>query len=227
MFSSISESSEIQEKLPFNKIQRGGEIKFVSAPNTPEKQTTPTRGYPRKAHTNSFVKNFSQISVHTQSPLNKEAYDILYPDLPQLESLKKAITPHKIKDRIHRATDLAHKSLSKRELFKKIVTNPIIMQKILKELSTGDLYRLSQVSVCLENAILDDVKASGRFITYMKAYHSHKENYKITPPSSPEKDVEEDGSLSPSMRKHQSFWKVCIIKDIIGRFILNIESAMR
>lgn len=204
----------MNDNLPYTKVSNDPYLKFKSAPNTPEKQITTSKGYPKKANTNSFIKNFSQVNVHTQSPLNKEAYEILYPDLPPLESVKKMITPQKIWDRLDKAAGPAKKclfSLSKRESFRRIVTNPIIMRRILKELSNGDLYRLSQVSTSLENSILSDVEASGRYIKYKKDYYVQKENYKITPPSSPEK-VEEIGSSSPSTKKHQEFWEVSIIQ---------------
>lgn len=217
------ESDEIDEHAPFYKISKGIDCKFKSAPNTPQKQISSNKGYSRKANTNSFIKNFSQISVLAQSPLNKEAYDILYPDIPPLESLK-TVTPQKIRDRLDKASGPAKKCLfsTRRDLFRKIVTNPIVMEHILKELSNGDLYRLSQVSKSLENAILCDVEASTRFKVYMKAFHTHKENYKITPPSSPEKDEEETGSASPSTKNHQEYWEVSIflalgIKNLIDQ----------
>lgn len=181
----------------------------LSVPSTPEKQILSSTGHPKKANTNSFIKSFSQINVHSQSPLNKEAYEILYPDLPQLES--KLITPQKICDRLNKTTGTIKKclfSVSKKELFKRITTNPIIMHIILKELSNGDLYRLSQTSNSLKNAILYDAHASNRFTNYMKSFHMTKENYEITPPSSPEKDETENSRASPNTKKHQDFWKV-------------------
>lgn len=196
----------------------------MSVPNTPEKQIIPNPIYSRKANTSSFLKHFSQISVHTQSPLNKEAYDILYPDLPPLES--KSLTPQKIKDRFDKASGVAKKCLfthSKRELFKQIVTNPIIMSKIFKELSNGDLYRLSQVSESLKHSILLDFESSQRYHNYMKSFCKYKENYRITPPSSPEKNEEDTNSWSPSSKKHRDFWNVsnlytCIVFDCLLLF---------
>lgn len=172
------------------------------------------KGYCKKANTHSFVKNLSQINVHTQSPHIKEYINILYPELPSLESQKKSVTPQKMRDRLDKVTGPAKKCLfssSKKESFRKVVTNNIIMQQILKHLSSGDLYRLSQVSRSFEDAILYDVDASERFITYKKTYYSLKENYKITPPSSPEKDEQEVGSLSPCSRKHQEFREVSVL----------------
>lgn len=188
-------------------------MKCKSVPNTPEKQIL-NKGYCKKANTHSFIKNFSQINVHTSSPPNKEYINILYPDLPSLESLKKSVTPQKNRDRLDKVAGPAKKCLfssSKRESFRKMVTNAIIMRQILKHLSSGDLYRLSQVSTSFKDAILWDIDASERFMTYKKTYYSLKENYKITPPSSPEKDEQEVGSLSPSSRKHQEFWEVSIL----------------
>lgn len=206
LFSSTIASDGTDHFAPLNKIPKSYGIKFSSVPSTPEKQITSLKGCSK---TNSFIKNFSQISVHTQSPLNKESYEILYPDIPSLDS-KKSVTPQKIRDRLDKGAPPPKRSLftlSKRELFQRIITNPIIMQTILKELSNGDLYRLSQVSRSLEFAVKQNVDASGRFNSYMKTFHSTKENYRITPPSSPEKDEEEIGSVSPSTRKHQDYWE--------------------
>lgn len=151
-----------------SKISRcdGVQELYHSVPNTPQKQIVSSNICSKKANTSSFIKTFSQISVQSQSPLNKEAYDILYPELPPLERQKKTVTPQKTRESLSKYGNSSSKkyvfSSSHKELFKKIICNNIIMGRILKELSTGDLYRLSQVSQSLKDAILTDTEASKR-----------------------------------------------------------------
>nr|XP_023011626.1 uncharacterized protein LOC111501926 [Leptinotarsa decemlineata] len=199
-----------EKLLPLKKIFKSsdGVRKFWSAPNTPEKLLVKT--VPHKANTNSIVKNFSQINVHTQSPLNKDAYDILYPNIPPLD-FKKTLTPQKFKTCLDKSITPAKKclfSLPKKELFRKIVTNNIIMERILRELSNGDLYRLGQVSRSLKDAILLDPKASNRYTGYLRVHHNHKENYRITPPSSPEQIIDSLKEPSPNSKNFVYFYKI-------------------
>ncbi|KAG5885344.1 hypothetical protein JTB14_014362 [Gonioctena quinquepunctata] len=206
------EQSEHNDDSVFysNKIFRSNDSirKYWSAPNTPEK---PIKTITHKANTSSFIKNFSQINVQSQSPLNKDAYDILYPNIPSLDPSKKHLTPQKIKcglDKIITPTKKRLHSLPRKELFRKIVTNNIIMERILAQLSNGDLYRLGQVSTSLKDAILLDPKASTRYLGYLRVHHNHKENYRITPPSSPEQVDEFQNEASPNSKNFVYFYKI-------------------
>ncbi|KAJ8911322.1 hypothetical protein NQ315_017018 [Exocentrus adspersus] len=182
--------------------------KIRSAPNTPQRQGTDSRDVARRANTSSFVKNFSQVNL--QSPLNKEAYNILYPDLPPLEPCRKILTPQKFRDNLGKIITPAKKCLftvSRRELFRKIFTNTIIVANIFKHLSDGDLYRLSMVSPSLKDALSLDAQAYDRYRKFLYAYRSSKENYRITPPKSPGK---EDSLLetSPGSRNFHYFYDI-------------------
>lgn len=176
-------TSTTQLKTIENKNRRS-----CSVPNTPEQQVKCARdSISKRPNTNSFVKNFSQFGIQSQSPLNKEVYSILYPELPSLEPIKKPATPLKVEKGCSQA---------KKRLFyqprlsplRQILSNSIIMNKILKQLSNGDLYRLAKVSIRFREAILNDFESCSRFLEYTQFYKNHKENYKITPPNSPEKD---------------------------------------
>ncbi|CAG9820509.1 unnamed protein product [Phaedon cochleariae] len=246
----VTETNQYEEEekiCHFKKLFKPNNIKrrFCSAPNTPEKQVQDNL---KKSNTNSFIKNFAQVTVHTQSPLNKEALDILYPDLPPLEPVRKPLTPQKFRDSFDRSLDRSATpakkrlfSLSRKELFKSIVSNNIIMKKILRELSEGDLYRLGQVSKSLRDAILSDIDASGRYSGYMKIHHNYKENYKITPPPSPEKSDEHfENSLSSKnfayfysiasgLNKYQSLTKCprCNKASVVENYIGQCQDLLR
>lgn len=43
----------------------------------------------------------------------------------------------------------------------------------------------------------------------MEVFHDHKENYQITPPSSPEKN-DNISEMSPGSKNYQYFWEVII-----------------
>ncbi|XP_057670523.1 uncharacterized protein LOC130902406 [Diorhabda carinulata] len=165
--------------------------KFCSVPNTPEQQVKYSRDtITKKANTNSFIKNFAQFGMQSQSPLNKEAYDILYPELPSLEGKKPATPLKNDKSSNHVKKRLFH--IPKQNLLKTIISNNVIMNIIFKDLSNGDLYRLAQVSNGFKEAILSNHDASSRYLIYSEFYKHHKENYRITPPGSPEKDSSSD-----------------------------------
>lgn len=153
--------------------------KFCSVPNTPDQQVKYSRdSITKKANTNSFIKNFSQFGMQSQSPLNKEAYDILYPELPSLEC-KKPATPFKTdKPSNHVKKRLFH--IPKQNLLQTIISNNVIMNIIFKDLSNGDLYRLAKVSNGFKEAILSNHDASSRYLMYSEFYKHHKENYRIT-----------------------------------------------
>lgn len=160
--------------------------RFRSAPNTPEKQTRGIRTLTKKANTGSVVKNFSQISA--QSPLHKEAYGILYPDLPPLEPSKKLLTPQKFKEKTATPAKKCLFAISRRDLFKRVFSNTIVVANIFRYLSDGDLYRLSMVSRSLRDSLELDVSAYERYRRFSRAYEYSKENYRITPPKSPRRD---------------------------------------
>ncbi|RZC34203.1 hypothetical protein BDFB_002862 [Asbolus verrucosus] len=68
-----------------------------------------------------------------------------------------------------------------------ILNNNVIMGKILKNLSGGDLYRFSLVSASFLKALEENNEAYNRYKIYKTIYRDNKENYVITPPGSPEK----------------------------------------
>ncbi|KAJ8957958.1 hypothetical protein NQ318_001957 [Aromia moschata] len=216
--------------------------KIRSAPNTPEMQLKPTRELGKKANTNSFVKNFSQFTV--QSPLNKEAYGILYPDLPPLDPLRKPLTPQKFKESLEKSSTPAKKCLfttSLKELFREVFTNNVIVSKIFVHLSDGDLYRLSMVSKTLKGSLMLDTKAYDRYCRFVRHYKGSKENYRITPPKSPKKDEGNAGdspdsknfyyfcSIATELNKNQSLVKCprCNKASIVENFIGQCQDVNR
>lgn len=185
-----------------------------SAPNTPEKQTRGTRDLTKRANTSGITKSFSQVTM--QSPLNKEAYGILYPYLPPLESCKKPLTPQKFKEKSTTQAKKCLFSVSQHSLFKRVFSNAVIVANIFRYMSDGDLYRLSMVSPSLKNSLALDVTAYGRYKRFSCDHKSSKENYRITPPKSPRK---EDGAAeaSPGSKNFYYFYDVSIEK----RFCLD------
>ncbi|XP_018569958.1 uncharacterized protein LOC108909965 [Anoplophora glabripennis] len=191
-----------------------GRKKFRSAPNTPKKQAWDVLDTPKRANTSSFVKNFSQINM--QSPLNKEAYGILYPDLPPLEPCKKPLTPQKFKQNLEKTATPAKKCLfvtPRRDLFKKVFSNTIIVANIFRHLSDGDLYRLSMVSHSLKDSLRLDVNAYDRYRRFLYAHKSSKENYRITPPKSPEKE----DSVAETDLDSKNFYYFCSIASELNK----------
>lgn len=146
-------------------------IQPVQNVTTPDKRSEELRR-------NTFVQ---------QSPL-KEAQCILY---PSLKPIRKPTSPKKFKD-------LWHNSPAKKCLFNtgkdtpinKILSNDTIMRNIFKYLSNGDLFRVSLVSKSMYQALRNSSRAHSRFLDYRGTFRVNKENYRITPPSSPEKDAE-------------------------------------
>ncbi|XP_072388211.1 uncharacterized protein [Diabrotica undecimpunctata] len=202
-----------------SKSHKTNEKTFYSVPNTPDQQMKYDRDTFGKSNTNSFVKNFSQFGMQSQSPLHKEAYEILYPELPSLEC-KKPITPLKIdKSNLQAKKRLFYKP--QQNLLNKIISNHVIMNKILKDLSNGDLYRLAKVSTGFKQAILRDTDASVRFAVYTDYYKDHKENYRITPPTSPEQiEYDTEAQPSPRAKKFQEFYNT-------GKSLYKNQSLMK
>ncbi|CAG9857464.1 unnamed protein product [Phyllotreta striolata] len=198
--STLNDSMELVNKDFANR-------KFSSVPNTPEQHVKHNRGEPvhKRANTSSFVKHFSQIGIHSQSPLRREAYDILYPELPSLEPAKRPQTPSN--------GDKTGPNPAKKRLFQparirpltQILSNTLIMNKILRQLSNGDLYRLAKVSTRFRNAIANDFEAYPRYVEFLRAYKHQKENYKITPPNSPETVHKTDPDLNPELENFNYF----------------------
>ncbi|XP_050505714.1 uncharacterized protein LOC126883985 [Diabrotica virgifera virgifera] len=193
--------------------------KFYSVPNTPDQQIKYGRDTLAKSNTNSFVKNFSQFGMQSQSPLHKEAYEILYPELPPLEC-KKSTTPLKIdKSNLQAKKRLFYKP--QQNLLNKIISNHVIMNKILKDLSNGDLYRLAKVSKAFKEAILRDIDASIRFAVSTDYYKGYKENYRITPPTSPEQiEYDTEAQTSPRAKRFQEFYNT-------GKSLYKNQSLMK
>lgn len=179
-------------------------VRFLSAPNTPEKQIKLSTDPTRKPNTNSFIKSSLNV-IQAHSPFNKDSYDILYPSLPSSERSKFVNTPQK-----HRTGTPIKKCLffnTRQNLFDSVVSNNLIMGKILGFLSNGDLYRLSQVSRSFQRAIMSDCQASLRFTCFLQLHKMQKENYKITPPSSPEKDSGYEDT-SPGSKNYVYFTEI-------------------
>ncbi|CAH2016108.1 unnamed protein product [Acanthoscelides obtectus] len=177
--------------------------RFCSLPNTPDKQQVKTT----RTASSSVVKNFV-----SQSPLNKDAYDILYPSIPCLDPARRQFsTPQKVNASYSKKCLFFHHN---KDPFTAVVSNSVIMTQILKYLSNGDLYRLSQTSKHFKEAIIVDRRAKTRYYRFLQIHALLKENYKITPPSSPEKDSGYEDA-SPGSKNHIYFREIasCLNKN--------------
>ncbi|CAH0549269.1 unnamed protein product [Brassicogethes aeneus] len=163
--------------------------KIHSAPCTPVKQVK------IGGNTRSFVKCYPE-----ESPL-KEARSILYPKLKPLEPPRRILSPLKLKKFDSPAKKCLF--LNPKALLQKVITNSVIMSVVLKNLSNGDLYRLSKVSESFRQAINNDLSAVIRLRFFDEKHKKNKENYQITPPPSPEKCTETPPS--PSNRNFKLF----------------------
>ncbi|KAK9874328.1 hypothetical protein WA026_002678 [Henosepilachna vigintioctopunctata] len=141
------------------------------------------------------------LKVVKESPV-KEAHDILYANLKS-NIIRKTFSPSKFRENLEKCSSPAKKCLfdsSEKskflKLFYEVTTNSVIMSVLLPYLSDGDLYRLSLVSPSLKRAILMNFEARNRFEIFMEVHRENKENYRITPPRSPEKCDSPPGSPS-------------------------------
>ncbi|KAL3271107.1 hypothetical protein HHI36_021603 [Cryptolaemus montrouzieri] len=169
---------------------------LVSTPATPEKKN----GYLEDA---KKLKGgtFYNTKLTNESPL-KEAHDILYANLRSNNIT--SFSPLKFRESLEKLASPAKKCLfdsSEKQrnfkLFSQVTSNSVIMSKFFPYLSDGDIYRLSLVSPSLKQAILLNVEARNRFEIFTEVHRENKENYKVTPPRSPEKSDSPPGS--PSM----------------------------
>ncbi|XP_019769365.2 uncharacterized protein LOC109543880 [Dendroctonus ponderosae] len=147
------------------------------------------------------------------SPL-KEQHDILYPTLKPLDQMRKHLTPQKCKDKTGPNSIAVKKRLyvpetTTRISLMKLLHNDVVMDHVFKYLSNGDLFRVSMVSTGFRNALLSNFMASNRCGMYKELHKKNKENYKITPPSSPESQcLFPEGSVSPSRINFAKFVEI-------------------
>ncbi|XP_050311518.1 uncharacterized protein LOC126747067 [Anthonomus grandis grandis] len=204
------ESIEIEENCdtPAAKYFKTNECeKLVTPPSTPESHRRYFNETPIK--TGSFQKCSSACSVGT--PL-KEQHDILYPTLKPLEPARRILTPQKFREKIelrHSTPDFSTNK-NKKSLLSTVLCNRVIMDNVLQYLSGGDLFRLSMVSQGFRDAVNNSFSAKIRFESFKITHKQNKENYKITPPSSPEVQNDilfREGSLSPRSRNYSEFFE--------------------
>lgn len=188
-------------------LKTNGCDKIVTPPSTPEAHMKAFDCTPKKS--SSFQKCSSACSV--PSPL-KEQHDILYPNLKPLDPLRKPLTPQKFREKLDKigqnSTPFKRSLFVSRDnrLFSRILTNDVVMGKIFEYLSNGDLFRVSMVSTGFRVALSRNAKAGHRYQTYRESHKKNKENYKITPPSSPENlGIFPDGAVSPNSRNFVDF----------------------
>ncbi|CAH2011907.1 unnamed protein product [Acanthoscelides obtectus] len=197
------ESTIFEETPTDQEISRSSNKRFCSLPNTPDKQEIKSI----RAASSTAAKNFV-----SQSPLNKDAYDILYPSIPCLDPARRQfVTPQKVNaSYIKRCLFSQHN----KDPFTSVLSNAVVMRQILKYLSNGDLYRLSQTSKHFKEAIIVNRDAKTRYYNYLQMHKLLKENYKITPPSSPEKDSGYEDA-SPGSKNHMYFREIasCLNKN--------------
>ncbi|KAL1501778.1 hypothetical protein ABEB36_007043 [Hypothenemus hampei] len=178
-------------------IKTNGYERLVTPPATPKSHFKAFESTPKKL--SLFPRTSSACSV--PSPL-KEQHDILYPNLTPL---KKPFSSQKFLKQSPRNRPIESFTTEKK-LFNQILNNDIIMDQVFKYLSNGDLFRVSMVSGDFQEALNRNLNASQRYILYKESHKVNKENYKITPPSSPEsKSVFSVGSVSPGRQKFAEF----------------------
>ncbi|CAG9770751.1 unnamed protein product [Ceutorhynchus assimilis] len=175
--------------------------RLVTPPSTPEFQR-----FEHTARNTPLFQRCSTSACSVPSPL-KEQHDILYPTLKSLEPMKKPLTPQKFKEKIgQNSTPLATRFIPQDNLLKKVLGNNLIMGKVFEYLSNGDLFRVCMVSTDFKNAVHTNYKATLRCGNYKQFHRTNKENYKITPPSSPESNnLFPEGSVSPNSQKFAEF----------------------
>lgn len=178
-------------------FKNNGCEKIVTPPSTPEFHSKTFESTPKKSE--SFLKYASACSV--ASPL-KEQHDILYPSL-------KPLKPLKIKERFDRigynSTLFKSNVVRDSKKFREFISNDVIMEKVFSYLSDGDLFRVSMIP-SFKDAISRNLKITERYEKFKECHKNNKENYKITPPSSPEtQQLFSDGSSSPSSKNFRDF----------------------
>lgn len=128
------------------------------------------------------TKTPSSFSKYIESP-RLEAQQLLYPNLKEVKS-----SPNLKLGRDILLNSSAKKALFLTSTFYNIVRTPVIMENIFQYLSNGDLYRFGMVSKCCLKAIESNKLTNERYLAYKEIYKVNKENYRITPPNSPEKN---------------------------------------
>ncbi|XP_066257682.1 uncharacterized protein [Euwallacea similis] len=192
---------------PASKLRKSNTCeKLVTPPSTPESHFKSFDSTPKKA--SIFARCSSACSI--PSPL-KEQHDILYPTLKPLDQSRKILTPQKLSETPNRKKCVAEIIQNRwgNRLLYKIINNDVIMGEVFSYLSNGDLFRFSEVSREFKDALFRNPKASLRCDVFQECHKINKENYKITPPSSPESQtLFPEGSISPNRQKFAEFAEI-------------------
>lgn len=137
--------------------------KLVTPPSTPESHLKVFDSTPKKS--GIFAKCSSARNV--PSPL-KEQHEILYSKLKPLHPIRKAATPQKILEKLHKIeSDKCNKNVLVREKRSSdklplILNNIEIMDKIFSYLSDAQLFRFSQVNEDFKCAVFMSWRACAR-----------------------------------------------------------------